>query len=87
MTDVGNAQHTESHTKDALCKRQKHSLTVNVRPEFPMAQEEGIHQGRNPLVPPVAQQPTPELKDPGRVPGDEPHQSCVYTQHICVVLL
>lgn len=84
MTDVGLLR-TESHTKDALCKRQKHSLTVNVRPEFFMAQEEGIHQGRNPLVPPVAQQPTPESKDPRRVPGAEPHRSCVSTRNTFVL--
>lgn len=46
-----------------------------------MAQEEGIRQGRSPLVAPVAQQPSPESKDPGRVPAAGPHHSCVSTHN------
>lgn len=44
-----------------------------------------VHQGRNPLVPPVAQQPTPGSKGPGRVPGAEPHHSCVSTHNTFVL--
>lgn len=63
-------------TTDALCRKQKQSLTA--RPEFLIAQEEGIHQGMNLLVPLVAQEATPDTKDPGRVSAAAgPHQSCV----------
>lgn len=41
---VVNVLHTENLTKDPLCKKQKPRLTGNGRPEFLMAQEEGVHQ-------------------------------------------
>lgn len=70
--------------QDDLRQKEKRSLAVpapwslNGRAEFLMAQEEGTHQGMNPLVPPVARETTPETKDPGRGPAAAgPHHSCV----------